>query len=189
MLSPYQLKAREGRLTASAVACLMEGDNQKIHALWQRLISGEPEEDLSDVWPVQLGSCTEQLNLDWFEKRTGKKVTRRGEVVIHPEYDWAACTLDGWVGFVIEAKHVGGREPLEKVIARYQPQLHWQMIVTGARKAALSIIEGTNPPIVEYIDFDEAYAAELWSRACAFMLCVQTLTPPVPVEPVTPRKR
>jgi predicted phage-related endonuclease len=99
MLNAAQMKARDGKLTASRVACLMTGDNDKILNLWRELV-GDPayvEEDLSNVWAVQLGTATEELNLDWFERRTGKKVTRRGEVVIHPECDWAACTLDGWI--------------------------------------------------------------------------------------------
>lgn len=99
MLSPDQIEARRGKLTASRVACLMNGTKEEILNLWRELV-GDPKwepEDLSGVWPVQLGSTTEELNLDWFELKTGKSVTRRGEVVVHPEYEWAACTLDGWV--------------------------------------------------------------------------------------------
>jgi len=99
MLSPDQARQRVGRLTASRVACLMTGDADKIMNLWREMV-GDPDfvpDDLSDVWAVQLGSHTESLNLDWFEKKTGKKVTRRGDVVVHPKFEWAACTLDGWV--------------------------------------------------------------------------------------------
>jgi hypothetical protein len=53
------------------------------------------------------------------------------------------------------------------------------MMVTGASQCALSVIMGANEPIVEFIAKDEAYAAELLTRAEAFWLCVQTLTPPV----------
>lgn len=184
MLSPIQLKAREGRLTASAVACLMEGDNPKIHALWQRLVNGDPDEDLSDVWPVQLGACTEGLNLDWFERKYGP-VSRRGEVVTKD--DWMAATLDGWSeqhSCPVECKHVGGRELRETIISRYQPQMHWQMIVTGARQCAISIIEAAAEPVVDFIDYEPQYAAELLIRATAFMVCVKTLTPPVEIAPV-----
>lgn len=189
MLTEAQLKARDGKLTASRVACLMSGDDAAVLNLW-RLMIGDPdavEEDLSDVWVVQLGSATEALNLDWFERRTGAVVTRRGEVVVHPEADWAACTLDGWDANIpgpVEAKHVGGREPLERIVERYQAQLHWQMIVTVAARCALTVIEGSNEPVVEIIDRDEAYAAELWQRACAFMACVRSLTPPVALPAV-----
>lgn len=182
MLTKTQIEARDGKLTASRVACLMNGDEAAIFHLWQEMV-GDPgfvPEDLSGVWPVQLGSHTEALNLDWFERKHGA-VSRRGEVVLH-ENGWAACTLDGWSDqgtYPVECKHVGGREPLETIIARYQPQLHWQMIVCGASKCALSVIMGANEPIIEVIDKDEAYAAELWLRADVFMKCVHALVPPV----------
>lgn len=171
------------------------GDNaSKILALWHELI-GSPDyvpEDLSDIWVVQLGSATESLNLDWYERKVGHYLRRRGEVVFHPGHEWAACTLDGWDDLIpgpVEAKHVGGREPLETIIARYSAQLHWQMLVTDTRRCALSVIMGANEPIVEMIDLDDAYAAVLWERASAFMRCVQTLTPPVECAAVEPPVR
>lgn len=189
MLTAAQLAAREGKLTASRVACLMAGDEAAILALWRRMI-GDPDapadEDLADVWPVQLGVCTEPLNLAWYTKTTGRPVTRQGEVIVHPKTPWAACTLDGWDEALpgpVEAKHVGGREPLARIVERYQPQLHWQMIVTGSLKAALTVIEGGNEPTIELVDREEGYAAELWARASAFMACVHSLTPPVAIPP------
>lgn len=98
-LTAAQLTAREGKLTASRVACLMTGDEAKILDLWREMV-GDPAhvpEDLNGVWAVRLGELTEPLNLEWYERRTGKPVTRRGEVVVHPIVTWAACTLDGWV--------------------------------------------------------------------------------------------
>lgn len=187
-LTPAQLAAREGRLTASRVACLMTGDEAKIYDLWLEMV-GDPRyvaEDLSGVWPVQLGSVTEALNLAWYELKHGP-VTRQGEVVCHPLHDWAACTLDGWDASLpgpVECKHVGGYEAIAKVVERYQPQLHWQMIVTGSYAAALSIIEGAREPVVQIVPFDSDYGAELWRRAEAFMACVESLTPPVALAPV-----
>jgi predicted phage-related endonuclease len=188
VLSPAQIQARDGKLTASRVACLMTGDERKIMELWREMV-GDPgfePKDLSDVWAVQLGSHTEPLNLDWYERRTGKLLSRRGEVVIHCEHAWAACTLDAWdedLCAPVEAKHVGGFEKTDAILARYAPQAHWQMIVTGAPKCIFSIIEGAREPIIEVVSRDDGYAAELWARACAFMLCVETLTPPVAIAP------
>lgn len=129
MLTEAQLRARDGRLTASRVAALMTGDEAKILDLWREMV-GDPAwtpEDLSGVWPVQLGIATEALNLEWYARKHGP-LTRQGEVVIHPTADWAVCTLDGFDAALpgpVECKHVGGREPLERVLERYQPQLHW----------------------------------------------------------------
>jgi predicted phage-related endonuclease len=189
MLSDAQIAARKGKLTASAVACLMVGDTQKIYDLW-RLLTGDPtyqEPDLSEIWAVQLGEATEQLNISWFERKNRMLVTRRGEVVVHPEYDWAAATIDGWVeehGCCIECKHVGGREPLEVVIERYWPQIGWQMFVTGANQCALSVIMGVSEPIVEFLDRDEGYIQEMLKRGEQFMACVRARRVPVALEPV-----
>jgi len=186
MLSPEQIKAREGKLTASRVACLMRGDAPAIMRLYQEMVGEELPEDLSHVWPVQLGATTEALNLDWYEMG-GNPLSRRGEVMVHPKYPWAAATLDGWDNILecpVETKHVGGREPLEIIIDRYQPQMQWQMEVTGATQCALSVIMGANAPVIEYIERDAAYAAEMVKRGQQFMTCVQRRIAPVALDPV-----
>jgi predicted phage-related endonuclease len=187
MLNAEQIKARTGKLTASRIACLMKGDAKEIYNLWLEMTGQEFEcEDLSRVWPVQLGSCTEVLNLDWYELKN-TAVTRRGDVVVHRQYPWAAATLDGWIDDLscpIECKHVGGREPLEIIIERYQPQMQWQMEVTGARQCALSVIFGANEPIVEFIDPADDYAAEMVKRGAQFMQHVAKKTPPVVLDAV-----
>lgn len=187
MLNAEQIKARTGKLTASRIACLMKGDAREIYNLWLEMTGQEFEvEDLARVWPVQLGSCTETLNLDWYELKNSA-VVRRGEVAVHARYPWAAATLDGWIGDLdcpIECKHVGGREPLEVIIERYQPQMQWQMEVTNARQCALSVIFGANEPIVEFIDRHDAYAAEMMRRGAQFMQHVAKKTPPVVLDAV-----
>lgn len=189
MLTPTQLEARRGKLTASRAACLMRGDAQAVMRLWLEMTGQEEEEDLSHVWQVRLGEATEQLSLDWFEEKNRVPVTRRGEVVVHSLHDCFACTLDGYLddpGCPIEAKHVGGREPLEVVIERYQPQVHFQMCCTNSTQCALSIIQGAAEPVVEYIDMDFVYAAELMRRGLQFMEFVRKGVPPVILPPAPP---
>lgn len=187
-LTATQLAQRDGKLTASRVKCLMTGDADAVLNLWREMV-GDPlfvPEDLSGVWPVQLGTATEAINLEWYERKRAP-LTRKGDVVCHPLHDWAACTLDGFDDALpgpVECKHVGGREPMERIIDRYQPQIHWQMLCTGTYRAALSVIEGANEPVVEPITFDAAYARDLFARAEAFMRCVWDLTPPVALAPV-----
>lgn len=188
-LTLEQLKARDGKLTASRVACLMSGDAEKVMDLWREL-TGDPSwepEDLSAVWPVQLGTITETLNLDWWERKNGRPLTRRGEVVVSPHASWAASTLDGFDASrpaVVECKHVGGFEPREKIIERYMPQVHWAMLCTDTAQCDLSIIEGARVPAIEMIALDKDYAAELWLRANTFMQCVWDLVPPVEFAPI-----
>lgn len=189
MLTEAQRLAREGKLTASRVAPLMTGDKAKIMAVWRELC-GDPtyeEEDLDEVWAVQLGSTTEQLNLDWYERKSGRTLSRRGEVVVHPDYDWAAATLDGFDDVIpgpIECKHVSGFEKRDAVIQRYQPQCHWQMECTGTRQCALSMIEGGRQPYIEMVPYNKEYADELLARALRLMEHVWNMTPPVEMEPI-----
>ena len=182
-LTAEQKALRKGKLTASAVGALMEGDEAKIFNLWCEM-TGDPryvEEDLDDVWPVQLGSETEALNLRWYEKKTGNKVTRKGEVVVHPDYPWVAATLDGWdsvLNIPIECKHVNGFSKLPNVIEKYTPQFHWQMFVTKTLQLKPSVIIGAMEPNVSTIEWDEFYWQTLWHRAQQFWKHVEAKTPP-----------
>ena len=88
------------------------------------------------------------------------------------------------MGYPLEAKDVGGREPLEVIIERHQPQIQWEMFVTGADQCALSVIMGGNEPIVEFIPRDDAYIAEMVKRGEQFMAHVRNRTPPVVLDPV-----
>ncbi len=193
MLTEGQKLARSGKLTASRVAPLMTGEKAKIMAVWRELC-GDPtyeEEDLSEIWAVQLGATTEGLNLDWYERTTGRTLSKRGEVVVHPDYDWAAATLDGFDDIIpgpVEAKHTSGFEKFDIVLQRYQPQVHWQMEVTQTRQCALSVIQGGRQPTVEIIDYDKTYADELMARALKLMEHVWNMTPPVEMEPVELRR-
>jgi hypothetical protein len=189
LLTEAQKLAREGKLTASRVACLMTGDKAKIIQVWRELC-GDPtvvEENLDDVWEVQLGSTTEQLNLDWYQRTHDRILTRRGEVVQHPDYSWAAATLDGFdlvLPGPVETKHVNGFEKFENVVQRYMPQTHWQMECTNTKHCALSVIQGARRPTIEIIDYDKAYADELMARALRFMEHVWNYTEPVMMDPV-----
>jgi predicted phage-related endonuclease len=189
MLSPEQITARRGKLTGSRVAVLMNGDARGVMNLWLEL-TGDPDfvpEDLSQVWPVRLGECTEALQLAWYEMKNGAPLSRVGEVVVHPDYTWAAATLDAFDDILrcpLECKHVGGREPLEVIIERYAPQTQWQMFVTGASQCALSVIMGASQPIVEYLERDDKYVEEMVMRGAKFMKFVERKIPPVALPPV-----
>lgn len=187
MLNADQKARRAGKLTASRIGCLMTGDTEKILQLYREMIGEALPIDLSDVWPVQLGSATEQLQLDWYERKQRQIVSRRGEVCVHPDVEWAACTLDGWIDALkcpIEAKHVGGREPIEVVIDRYQPQMQWMMFVINAQQCALTIIVGAAPPVVEFIERADDYIDEMIRRGDQFMQYVSTRHPPVDLPAV-----
>lgn len=191
MLSPEQIKQRKGRFTGTCANTVMSGDPARIIDLWREMTEAPDwlPLDFEGVWPVQLGIATEELNLRWAERKYGS-ISRKGAVVLAFDPEWAAVTLDGWLDdhkVPIECKHVGGREPYEVVVERYQPQLQWTCMVTDARECAFSVIVGANEPIVEFIPRDVAYITDhLLPRATQFMQHVRDRTPPVDMPTVTP---
>src|SRR5215472_14093711 len=98
-LTNKQRELRKGHFTGSEANILMAGDPYKINDLWL-MHTGDPryvEPDFSEVWPVQLGIATEELNLRWVELKYGP-ITRKGEVVVGlGSLAWTAATLDGWM--------------------------------------------------------------------------------------------
>ena len=187
MLTAAQLEARRGKLTASRVGCLMRSDHQAMMQLYREMI-GEVTEEFTMTWAMEVGEATEPKQLNRFE-HLNSPVTRRGEVVVHPWHDWAACTLDGWVEELacpIECKHVGGREPIEVVIQRYQPQLHFQMECCEATQCIIAIARCLDDPVYEKIERDGVYADELMRRAMLFIESVRRRTPPVILPPAPP---
>src|SRR6185312_16696207 len=127
-LSPEQMAARDGKITASFLPYLMAGDSDRIMREWMRLVE-HPDyapEDLSGAWPVQFGSYIETFALDWHERHTGCALTRRGEVVTHPRLPHVACTLDAWRAgdnAVIDCKALGAYRKLDEACAFYLPQM------------------------------------------------------------------
>ena len=189
MLTPEQIAARKGMMTASRIAPLMTGDVEAIMRLYQEMVGELEPEDLTGLWPVRLGEATEALNLEWFERKNNLKLAGHGVFIKSARFAWAGATLDAWCEELtcpVEAKHVGGREPLEVIIDRYQPQMQWQMMVTEAEQCALSVILGANEPVVEFIPRDNDYIGIEIDRAAQFMEFVHRGEAPIALEPVPP---
>jgi predicted phage-related endonuclease len=187
-LTAAEIARRAHTLGGSEVGCVMSGDRKKIHNLWLEKTGEKSPENLSEVWPVQLGIVTEKLNLEWYERKQKQLISRRGTVITHPFWPWATVTLDGWIDAQecpIECKHVGGRERIEVIRDRYQPQMQWAMEITGANQCALSVIMGADEPVVDFVLRDAVYAEELIKRGAQFMEHVRNKTPPVDL-PVIP---
>ena len=81
MLTTEQQALRKNRITGSRVAKLVTGSEADMLALWEIMTGRREEDDLSNVWPVYLGSHTEDLHLNWLERVWGEPITRRGEFV------------------------------------------------------------------------------------------------------------
>src|SRR5262252_4257030 len=147
MLTSDQIAIRKTLMTSSDIKPLMDGNADEIIRVYLEKIGEREPENLDNVWPVQLGIATEALNLMWFEKKNNVTLAGRNVLIRSSRFNWAGATLDGWCEELkcpVECKHVGGREPIEVIIDRYQPQMQWQMMVTEAEQCALSVILGAN---------------------------------------------
>jgi hypothetical protein len=197
-LTERQRQARQGKLTGSRIGALMSGDPAEMYDLWLEL-TGDPEGiakekaqrlAFENQWHIQLGARTEKLHLDWLQ-RTLDKIDCRGDVVMHKTVPWAAVTLDGWCkrdGIAVEAKHVGGFEPMEVLIDRYMPQLHWTMNCTSTREIYFSAIMGAKEPKPIRIKQNDTYMATLIEQAVDFMDCVFNLREPTANPYIKPPK-
>lgn len=177
--------ARRSSIGGSDANIIMSGDREKILDLWRVKTGGEPE-DLSDVFAVQLGTVTEDFNLSWFEKKTGitldRGVSRANNAYSVP----LTATLDGeGIGCIVEAKHVSHRFGLAATLAKYQAQLHHNMICARVTKAYLSVISGNEYDYVE-VDYDLEYAGKLIEAEREFWECVTLKIPPSEIAIVTP---
>jgi predicted phage-related endonuclease len=178
MLTPEQLAERKKGIGASDAAKIVSGD---WFALWQNKTGAVPDEDLSDVFAVQLGVVTEELNLNWGERRTGAVIAHRGKAVVSKKHPFLRCTLDGFDvenKTVWQAKHVNGFSKIDEIRAKYVPQVTHEMIVTGCRKAILSVIIGTTEPVFEMVDLDTAFASQYIEQARDFWGYVERNEPP-----------
>jgi hypothetical protein len=130
---------------------------------------------------VQVGSWTEPLNIDFFERWAGKSVMRGMEPVVHSTHTFMRCNLDGWNdsdNAVVEAKHVSAWDKPDNVVSRYYPQLQHMMEVTGAAIAYLTVIYGNNKWEWYAVERDDEYIADLIEREQAFWRHVEADTEP-----------
>lgn len=173
-LSPEQLAERRKGIGGSDAPKIMAGEWLP---LWLDKTGEAEPEDLSGNLAVCMGSFTEPLNLHWWERQTGRRVTNEGEVRISSAYPFMRCTLDGLTDdgrTVFQAKHVSAYSKMEEVYPRYHWQLVHEATVVGATRAVLSVFFGSNAWDFVEIEVDEFDAARLVERERAFWRHVET---------------
>jgi hypothetical protein len=186
-LTAEQLRLREGKITASFLPQLMAGDAPAIYAKWLELI-GDPAwepEDNTNNWPMHFGSFVESFALDWHQRRTGRALVRRGEVVDHPSWPGIACTLDAFRAddrCAIDVKCCGAFQAINDICNYYSPQLICQRACTAADRVAILLVHGGAEPIEIPVDIDRDYETAVWQRVREFQHCVENLTPPVTLD-------
>ena len=184
-LTTEQKEFRSKLLGGSDANIIMSGDEEKILQLWKVKTGQEPDSDLSDVLPVQMGVFTEPFNIQWFTKNTIRSVTDQGVQKISLQHSFMGCTLDGMTDdgeTVFEAKHVSAFTKDEEVLDRYYPQLTHNMLVCGVKKAVLSVFFGNHKWEKFDVSLDDLYADILIGQEKNFWDCVLSKTPPVAVK-------
>ena len=173
---------RRSFIGGSDARIIMGDDETALLRLWREKRGEVEPEDLSSDLLVQLGSVTEHLNRQWYEKNTGEAVTEVQRHVFHAVHRWMAATLDGRVeatGAVFEAKFMLPWNFSEESAAeKHMAQLQHNMWVTAARTAVLSIITGGGKWVEMTIPADPLYQHLLLTAERRFWRCVESGEPP-----------
>jgi predicted phage-related endonuclease len=184
---------RRSFVGGSDARVIMGSDELSLLRLWQEKRGEVEPEDLSGNLIVQLGTATELLNKDWYEKNTGYAVTAVQQRVFHAVHRWMAATLDGKIaaiGAVFEAKFMLPWNFSEEAAAiKHMAQLQHNMWVTNSRTAVLSIITGGGKWVEMTIPADPLYQHLLLTAERKFWRCVENGERPhlFDIEPPRPK--
>ena len=169
---------RSSFIGGSDARIIMGNDEARLLRLWREKRRELEPEDLSGDLIVQLGTFTEQLNRQWYEKNTGNLVADVQRRAFHKVHKWMAATLDGTVaetGAVFEAKFMLPWNFSEEAAAeKHMAQLQHNMWVTASRTAVLSIITGGGKWVEMTIPADPLYQHLLLTAEKKFWRCVET---------------
>src|SRR4051795_11465183 len=184
---------RRSFIGGSDARIIMGDDETALLRLWREKRGEVEAEDLSGNLTVQLGTVTEDLNRQWYERNTGQVVRGVQRRVFHPMKRWMAATLDGVIegsGAVFEAKFMLPWTFSEEAAAeKHMAQLQHNMWVIAARTAVLSIITGGGKWVEMTIPADPLYQHLLLTAEKRFWRCVETGEAPhlFGIEPPKPR--
>jgi predicted phage-related endonuclease len=157
---------------------IMGADEAALLRLWKEKRGELEPQDLSGDLLVQLGTVTEHLNRNWYEKNSGQTVRDVQRQVFHAAHRWMAATLDGLVeetGAVFEAKFMLPWNFSEEGAAeKHMAQLQHNMWVSASRTAVLSIITGGGKWVEMTIPADPLYQHLLLTAERKFWRCVQS---------------
>ena len=191
--STVSIRDRRHFIGGSDARIIMGKDQKALFRLWREKRGEEASLDLSGVLVAQLGVVTEELNRRWYELNSGNCVSDVQRHMAHRTIPWMAATLDGLVkatGAVFEAKFMLPWSFSEEAAAeKHMAQLQHNMLVTGTKKAILSIITGGGTWVELSIDADPIYQTILIAVEKAFWQAVKNGEQPVlfDCEPPKPR--
>jgi putative phage-type endonuclease len=134
----------------------------------------------SRIEPLLVDKLVEDLNLSTLNVQCG-------EVFVHPEYDWAKCSLDARYNnndtehFIIECKTGRMSSKWDPVPDGYYAQVQWQMFVTGIHKVWFSVLIGGVDWFSREVEYNEDYVNKMFVKCKYFW--ENHLVPKIPPPP------
>jgi predicted phage-related endonuclease len=175
-------RSRRTYIGGSDARTIVGKDENALLRLWREKRGEIEPEDLSRNLLVQFGCATEELNRLWFEQETGRSLGHVQHFVRHPKIEWMGATLDGIVEgerAVFESKFMLPWSFAEDAATdKHMPQLQHNMLVTGARRAYLSILTGAARWALVEVEADPVYQTVLLQVERFFWRSVMTGEPP-----------
>ena len=146
--------------------------------LWQRKIGFASEQ--SDNFAMQKGRDLEPVVRDFVNKKY--QFNFIPEVVVHPELDWAAASLDGITDkYILEIKCPGladHQKAEEGVIPEhYYPQVQWQLFCSGLKSGYYASHYKKQTEIFEF-SIDQDYIDSIMPTVLEFYKCMTELIEP-----------
>ena len=216
MLTEKQLKRRQRTIGASEVAAIVGVDPRRgpidVFARKRRgrdaehdpiVVEPLPEPDkplavagMIDTEPRQLGGIFEGALGDAYATRTGHRVTRWQQHIVHPDHPWVSCTPDVAINTQMASAPEGGGElkmvghwmrgdwPAEGIPPYVVTQCQWCMFVTGLSWwDVTALVDGTDLRIVR-VERDDTMIRDMFEIAEAFWFgCVVADQMPMDATP------
>ena len=179
----------QDKISSSDARAIASGDYYDLEKLWEQKID-HLKDDLSNVFPVQLGLATEKFHTWWLNK----ELTRNNVVGYGHEHklmnEQAHCVVESdspahpfilastidiayaekeWQELngvtLVELKHTGEYSNLDKVIENYYAQLQHHMYVWGRDEIMISAIFGNKRQQHDIVKRDDKFLADYMKRA------------------------
>ena len=172
---------RKGFIGGSDMNRIMNAD---WHELWLVKTGRQEPDDLSDNLAVQLGSYTEQFNIDWFKKNHPMLIDVVNE---QKEFKmlWQDIPLKGTVDAIVkpdhailECKHTYEYNTMENCLRQYMPQMQFYMWLAQSSSCYLSIIFGNRKWECVNVSADKDYLERMQVHLSEFWRCVSEDTEP-----------
>ena len=158
---------RKGFIGGSDCVKIMNGDWLE---LWQIKTGRVDPDDLSRNIAVQLGSWTEDFNLEWFEHEHDCVLSdQQREYELEIGAVPAKGIIDAkWGSFIVEAKHTNPYKSMDDVIEYYMPQIQLYCYLAKADGAYFSVIFGNSKWESAHVSFSHKYFDSMWAVVSDF---------------------